>query len=211
MGLSCPLPCGPGFIQFRMLRLAAGVPYTAGMSPTGHPRRGDLTTQQAADLLAVSRPHVVKLIEQGRLPAHRAGTHRRVRLADVLAYRERSQPRRPLDAAARPARAAKRRHDWIDERSRALGTAIAARLVDEPALLRRALHRVRERCRDASPRDRGLLRRWEALLASGSLAEVVATLTGPADAAARLRQVHPFTDVLTTTERNAIFRYYETL
>lgn len=54
----------------------------------------DLTTQAAAELLGVSRPHVIALIERGELDCRMVGTHRRLRSEDVLAYRERSYAQR---------------------------------------------------------------------------------------------------------------------
>lgn len=53
------------------------------------PHGTELTTQEAADLLHVSRPHLIKLCEDGTIPHHRVGTHRRLRIEDVLEYRER--------------------------------------------------------------------------------------------------------------------------
>ena len=65
----------------------------------------DLTTEQAAAVLGVSRPTVVRLIEAGKLPARMVGTHRRLSLGDVLAHREGSAKRRSdaLDEMAREA------------------------------------------------------------------------------------------------------------
>lgn len=49
---------------------------------------GAITMQDAADMLNVSRPTLVKMLEDGKIPYQQVGTHRRLRLADVVAYRE---------------------------------------------------------------------------------------------------------------------------
>ena len=71
----------------------------AGQAITIAPVHQRLTTQEAADLLGVSRPTVVNLLESGAIPFEQPGRHRRVRLVDVLAYRSRSaaERRRALD------------------------------------------------------------------------------------------------------------------
>jgi excisionase family DNA binding protein len=60
-----------------------------GKAITMAPHKALLTTQEAADLLDISRPTLVKLLVEGKIPYEQRGKHRRVRVEDVVEYQER--------------------------------------------------------------------------------------------------------------------------
>ncbi|MDE0695709.1 MAG: helix-turn-helix domain-containing protein [Boseongicola sp.] len=84
-----------------VIDLLGGV--ASGQTVTLLPAGAILTTQQAADILSVSRPHFSKLLKSGEIPFLWVGSHRRVRHADLMAYIDRHDAacRAALDELAR--------------------------------------------------------------------------------------------------------------
>ncbi len=76
------LPPGVSRAVRRLLdRLAAGEAVQMVSADT------ELTSREAAELLGISRTYLVRLVDEGRIPARMVGTHRRLKASDVLAYR----------------------------------------------------------------------------------------------------------------------------
>ena len=73
-----------------------------GNAVTVVPTHAELTTQEAANLLNVSRPHLVKLLENKVLPFTKTGTHRRIRYQELMTYKQQrdEESRSALDELA---------------------------------------------------------------------------------------------------------------
>jgi excisionase family DNA binding protein len=79
----------------KVLRLFAEVlgSLAQGKAVAVMPKELDISTQEAAMYLNVSRPYFVKLLESGAIPHHKVGAHRRVRFEDVMRYKEQREHR----------------------------------------------------------------------------------------------------------------------
>ncbi len=83
------LPAGAVALLMNILEAMA-----AGRGVTIIPENADLTTFEAADVLKVSRPYLIKLLDQGAIPFRRVGRHRRILMEDVMAYKARDDRER---------------------------------------------------------------------------------------------------------------------
>jgi excisionase family DNA binding protein len=70
-----------------------------GKSITLIPSEPELTTQQAANMLHMSRPHMVKILEDGLIPYKKVGSHRRIQLKDIMKYEKKLESTREKQLA----------------------------------------------------------------------------------------------------------------
>ncbi len=96
------LPAGAVELLAQVLEAMA-----AGQGVTLIPESAELTTVQAADVLNVSRPYLIKLLDRGAIPHRKVGRHRRIRMEDIVAYKDAidRERERALDRLTREAQA----------------------------------------------------------------------------------------------------------
>ena len=92
-----PLPEAAGPLIAQILAQLA-----RGRAVTVIPVLTELTTQQAADILGVSRPHLVRMLQEKRIPHRKVGAHRRIRSSDLKDFKAKEDLARlkALDALA---------------------------------------------------------------------------------------------------------------
>lgn len=84
--LAEPIELPSGAVELLMDILEA---MAAGHGITIIPENAELTTVQAADVLNVSRPFLIKLLDKGEIPHRKVGRHRRIRMEDIMSYKVR--------------------------------------------------------------------------------------------------------------------------
>ncbi len=96
------LPADISEIMLKILKMIA-----SGQGVTVMPASAELTTAQGAEMLRVSRPFFIKLLEENKIPFRKVGKHRRVRSEDILSYKEKIDAEREkiLDMLAENAQA----------------------------------------------------------------------------------------------------------
>lgn len=87
--LAVPLPARAVELMFEVLTAMAN-----GQPVSVIPHQTELSTQQAADYLNVSRPFIIKLIDEGKLPARKVNRHRRINFVDLVAFEKTSRKER---------------------------------------------------------------------------------------------------------------------
>lgn len=162
---------------------------------TGTPNMELVTTGRAASMLGTSRQHVVDLCDRGQLPFSSVGTHRRVRLDDVLRLKEGQKPVGKLTRE-------QIRSLWLHQ-------AVARRIVIDPERTRRRARANLRRLKAAHPRGVAArwLGEWERLL-DGPVDESLEALTSRSERGCELRQNSPFAGVLTQRERGRILENF---
>ena len=83
------LPASAVALLLGILRMMA-----RGLGIVLTPLHSELTTRQAADMLNVSRPYLIKLLDAGDIPHHKVGRHRRIRREDVMTYKQKLRQER---------------------------------------------------------------------------------------------------------------------
>ncbi|MGI8547187.1 MAG: hypothetical protein ACR2M1_07615 [Gemmatimonadaceae bacterium] len=115
---------------------------------------------------------------------------------------------------AQGARARARRHDWIDERSRALAAVVVEHLRRDPCLVELALQTLdrweRLPNREGSVTD-PLCQEWRRILTTTPFEDLLGFLVSPSEGATRLRQSSPFVGIISSAERDSIFAAFEAL
>jgi excisionase family DNA binding protein len=150
-----------------------------------------LTTGQAAQLLGTSARHVVQLCDRGELPYTLAGSHRRIRRADVA-----SLAGRTAISGGGPLTADQRRSLW-------LGRVAASYVARDPDGALDQARRTAERFLARDPSGAPWLRHWLVLIDRGPEA-VMRALTSTSPLSRELRQNSPFTSLIPDAERRQV-------